>query len=150
MSEEAAKIDRILRALGHPLRRRILRRLADGAGSASSMAAEFDLELTNVSYHLNRVLAGGCEAVELVETVPRRGSIEKVYRLNEDLWTDWEWFPVTVDSKAWKEIEAAKREFNKRVGAAIEESRQRGSGRRGKTVEAIVGVVALQVADQDD
>jgi DNA-binding transcriptional ArsR family regulator len=88
MSEEASRLDRILKALNHPIRRRILRTLADHPGSASSLAEEFGLELSSVSYHLNRVLADGCDAVELVETIPRRGSVEKIYRLNPNLWSD--------------------------------------------------------------
>ncbi len=144
MSEESSRLDRILRALNHPLRRRILRALAERPGSASTLAEEFDAELSNVSYHLNRVLAGSCEAIELVETIPRRGSLEKIYRLSDDLWSDWQWFPVTVDSRTWKEIEAAKREFNKRVDAAIKDGRQRGPTKRGKAHEVIVGVAAIR------
>jgi DNA-binding transcriptional ArsR family regulator len=88
VSEETTRLDRILRALNHPIRRWILRTLADHPGSASSLAREIGLELGVVSYHLNRVLAADCDAVELVDSIHRRGSIEKVYRLNGDLWTD--------------------------------------------------------------
>jgi DNA-binding transcriptional ArsR family regulator len=189
VSEEATRLDRILRALGHPIRRRILRALADQPGSASSMAREFGLELPVVSYHLNRVLAGECDAVSLIETIPRRGSIEKIYRLNAELWTDsatvaavsgnprrslrmlspgecfleaveamgadtfaeldgsaWEWFPVAVDSRAWKAIQAAKKEFNQRVEAAVEEGRERKKRKRGETYDVVVGVAAFPAA----
>jgi len=81
-------LDRILRALNHPIRRMILRSLAARPGSASSLAREYEMELSVVSYHLNGVLARECDAVELVDTIPRRGSIEKVYRLKSDLWAD--------------------------------------------------------------
>jgi hypothetical protein len=135
------------------------------------------------------VLADECDAVTLVETVPRRGSIEKIYRLNAELWTDlaavaegggrrrqsmrmlspgecfleaveamgadtfaqldgsaWEWFPVAVDSGAWKAIQAAKREFNQRVEAAVEEGRERKKRRRGATYDVVVGVAAFPAA----
>ncbi len=189
MSEEPTKLDRILRALNHPIRRRILGTLADHPGSASSMAEEFGLELSVVSYHLNRVLADGCNAVDLVKMIPRRGSLEKIYGLNAELWSGlsltaqtsgkapralemlspgecflqaveamdadtfaqldgsvWEWFPVTVDSKAWKEIQAARAVFNKRVEAAAVGSQERGKGRRTKAHDVVVGVAAFPAA----
>lgn len=151
------------------------------------MAREFEIGLGSVSYHLNRVLAGECKAVDLVEKIPRRGSIEKVYRLDEDLWdgsagrsgrgpgrrlralspgecfleaadaldadtfaeldgSAWEWFSVAVDAKAWKRIRKARREFNKEVEAAVEESRAATEGRRTKTREVVVGVAAFPAA----
>jgi DNA-binding transcriptional ArsR family regulator len=94
LSDADAALNLILRALSHPVRRRILRALAEGPGSASTLAEEFGLKLSVVSYHLNRVLAKE-GTVELVETIPRRGSLEKVYRLKEDLWTS---LADTVDS----------------------------------------------------
>ena len=74
-------LDRVLRALNHPVRRRILRSLVDGTKSASSLSKELQLNLGITSYHLNQVLAKECEIVELVDVVPRRGAIEKFYRL---------------------------------------------------------------------
>jgi DNA-binding transcriptional ArsR family regulator len=74
-------LDRVLRALNHPVRRRILRVLVDGTGSASTLSRELQVDLGVVSYHLNQVLAKECDIVELVESIPRRGAIEKFYRL---------------------------------------------------------------------
>lgn len=193
MSEEATKLDRILKALNHPIRRRILRTLADQPGSASSLAEEFGLELSSISYHLNRVLAEGCNAVELVKMIPRRGSVEKIYRLNPDLWSDrsaaphssgeargalrtlapgecfleaveaidanafveldgsaWEWFPATIDIKAWKEIQSAKRDFNDRVEGAVEEFQESPRRRRRDTYEVVVGVAAFPAAPRGE
>ena len=56
-----APLDRVLRALGHPLRRRILRALVDGNGSASTLSKEFRVSLGTVSYHLNQILAKECD-----------------------------------------------------------------------------------------
>ena len=39
------------------------------------------MDLGVVSYHLGGVLAKQCMVVELVDTVPRRGSVEKFYGL---------------------------------------------------------------------
>ncbi len=71
--------DDLLSALRHPLRRRILRLLADGeAWSPRRMAAALRQPLSNVSYHV-RVLAER-SAITLVETRPSRGSVEHFYR----------------------------------------------------------------------
>lgn len=76
-----APLDRVLRALNHPIRRRILRALVDGEASASALSRQLRLDLGVVSYHLNQVLGRECEVVELTRTVPRRGALEKFYRL---------------------------------------------------------------------
>lgn len=74
-------LDRVLHALGHPVRRQILRSLVRRDGSASAISKELDLDLSVVSYHLNQVLARECGVVELVEAVERRGALEKIYAL---------------------------------------------------------------------
>ncbi|HEU4739957.1 MAG TPA: winged helix-turn-helix domain-containing protein [Solirubrobacterales bacterium] len=74
-------LDRVLHALGHPVRRQILRSLIKRDGSASAISKELDLDLSVVSYHLNQVLARECGVVELVEAVERRGALEKIYAL---------------------------------------------------------------------
>jgi len=74
-------LDRVLHALGHPVRRQILRSLVRRDGSASAISKELDLDLSIVSYHLNQVLARECGVVELVEAVERRGALEKIYAL---------------------------------------------------------------------
>lgn len=129
-------LDRVLRALNHPLRRRILRELGTRPASASALARAFDEELGAVSYHLNQVLARECGVIELVETIARRGALEKIYGLNTEIWAEvatvpelggggCDWFPVEVDSPTWDEICAARREFHERVTAAVEAGRRR-------------------------
>lgn len=81
MSEERSTLDRVLSALNHPIRRKIMRELVDSPNSASKLAKVFELDLGVVSYHLNKVLAKQCKVVELIDTVPRRGSVEKIYEL---------------------------------------------------------------------
>lgn len=79
-----AKLDRsddndLLLALRHPLRREILRRMADGkAISPLELSTLLDQPLSNVSYHM-RVLAK-CGATTLVRTKPARGSMQHFYR----------------------------------------------------------------------
>jgi DNA-binding transcriptional ArsR family regulator len=79
-----APIDRpddsdLLVALRHPLRRRILREMADGeAVSPRQLSATLRQPLSNVSYHV-RVLAER-SVVTQVETRPVRGSLQHFYR----------------------------------------------------------------------
>jgi len=71
--------DELLTALGHPLRRRILRRMTETDRYSPRELAEYLSEpLSNVSYHV-RVLAD-CGALELVGTRPVRGSTQHFYR----------------------------------------------------------------------
>ncbi len=159
-------LDRVLRALNHPLRRRILRELGSEPASASTLAKTFDEELGAVSYHLNQVLARECGVIELVETVARRGALEKIYGLNQAIWAEvsavpelggggCDWFPVEVDPPTWLEICEARRDFQDRVAAAVAASRER-SGRpdadeRGRQMRRfIVGVAAFPTAESSE
>lgn len=68
----------LLIALRHPLRRDILRKMAEEEPiSPRQLAAALDQPLSNVSYHV-RVLAD-CAAVTLVKTKPVRGSMQHFY-----------------------------------------------------------------------
>jgi len=69
----------LLVALRHPVRRQILREMADGqAVSPRELSERLDLPLSNVSYHV-RVLAD-CATVSLIHTQPVRGSMQHFYR----------------------------------------------------------------------
>jgi DNA-binding transcriptional ArsR family regulator len=69
----------LLMALRHPLRRRILRELANGeARSPRELAAALRRPLSNVSYHVRVLTERG--ATILVGTEPSRGSVEHFYR----------------------------------------------------------------------
>jgi DNA-binding transcriptional ArsR family regulator len=68
----------LLAALRHPLRRRILRLMADGeAVSPRELSSALRQPLSNVSYHV-RVLAD-YGAVTLVRTTPTHGSVQHFY-----------------------------------------------------------------------
>lgn len=69
---------RLVKALGHPLRQRILQELRDEPASPSELAEALGEPLGNVSYHV-KILAE-CQAVELVRTAPVRGALEHFYR----------------------------------------------------------------------
>ena len=69
---------RVIRALGHPLRMRILTLLNQRVASPAGLARELGAPLGQVSYHVK--ILRECEAIELVRTEPVRGAIEHFYR----------------------------------------------------------------------
>lgn len=109
---EEAPLDRILRVLNHPIRRRILRELVEGPGSAKTISRQLGEELGLISYHLNQVLAKDCGIVELADSVARRGAIEKIYQLKfGDKQSFEERFIIDViamDSPAFKSLQGSR------------------------------------------
>jgi DNA-binding transcriptional ArsR family regulator len=89
-STEAAIDHRLLKALSHPLRQRILRVLNERVASPSELSRDLDEPLGNVSYHVKALLEH--DAIELVRTAPVRGALEHFYRamtrvqLDDDHW----------------------------------------------------------------
>ncbi|HEX3362430.1 MAG TPA: helix-turn-helix domain-containing protein [Solirubrobacterales bacterium] len=92
-------------AISHPVRFRIITAMNAPERNASpkELAEEFDLDVKRVAYHVRELEALGY--LELVETEPRRGSIEHVYRPVQrfEAWSlEWgELFP------AFKQVVAA-------------------------------------------
>ena len=88
----------LVRALGHPLRQRLLILLHKyGEASPRELALRSGEPLGNVSYHVRILRENDC--VELVRTEPRRGAVEHFYRATarpmlDD--TQWAQLPVTV------------------------------------------------------
>lgn len=70
----------LFNALGHPMRRQILRRMLGDGGEISprELAAQLHQPLSALSYHV-RVLAE-CKAIELVRTRQIRGTTQHFYR----------------------------------------------------------------------
>jgi DNA-binding transcriptional ArsR family regulator len=75
---------RLMKALGHPIRLRALTILNQRAASPSEIADEVDAPVGVVSYHIRILEELGC--IELVRTTPRRGAIEHHYRALERPW----------------------------------------------------------------
>lgn len=87
-SVEAAQ--RLRRALGHPLRMRILMRLNEAVRSPVQLAGEQEEPLNTVAYHVRVLLDLGF--LELVRTAPRRGATEHFYRAQQrPILTDEDW-----------------------------------------------------------
>ena len=107
---------RILKALSHPLRQRVLRVLNERVASPAEIAEQLGERLGNVSYHV-RVLRDA-ECVELVRTAPVRGALEHFYRATARPFLDsdqWARLPLSTRrglfgqtlSQIWRDVDAA-------------------------------------------
>src|SRR3954471_7479187 len=72
---------RLAKALSNDVRARALALLLEEASSPKLIAADLGLDLRSVAYHVRVLKKLGC--IELVETRPRRGAVEHVYRAAE-------------------------------------------------------------------
>lgn len=90
--------DRLIKAISHPLRHRVLVVLSEGVASPKAVADRLGEPLGRVSHHV-RVLAG-LGAIELVRTEPRRGAVEHFYRAIIRPW---------FDDDAWSRLPRATR-----------------------------------------
>ena len=82
MAQRPASLDqRMATALSNPLRARALDLIATGVASPKRIAEELDLDVRTIAYHVRVLRKLGC--IELVETLPRRGAVEHVYRVVE-------------------------------------------------------------------
>ena len=89
---------RIVKALGHPLRQRILHALSGGVLSPKQVAHKLGEPLGNVSYHVRILLDH--DAIELVDTRPVRGAIEHFYRATiRPFFDDTHWAQLPVASR---------------------------------------------------
>jgi Helix-turn-helix domain len=110
-------------AISHPVRFRIITAMnaPERAASPKELAEEFDLDVKRVAYHVRELTALGY--LELVDTEPRHGSIEHVYRPVLGFrawWHEWsELFPafkrVVASSALRLGVEA--------IGASIDSGR---------------------------
>jgi DNA-binding transcriptional ArsR family regulator len=117
--KEATVDQRLIKALGHPVRMRALQVLNTRVASPSELAKELDEPLGNVAYHV-KILEEN-DAIELVRTAPVRGAREHFYRATIRPWWDdesWARLPASVRRElfdetlqdAWDEVVAAAEE----------------------------------------
>jgi DNA-binding transcriptional ArsR family regulator len=106
VSQSTPLIDqRIVKALGHPLRVQILAILDERVASPNEISKETGESLGTVSYHV-RLLAK-LDCLELVETVPRRGALEHYYRATVRPWfekEDWQNLPASLRGGVSSEV----------------------------------------------
>jgi DNA-binding transcriptional ArsR family regulator len=89
---------RLLKALAHPLRFRVLWRLNEVVASPKELAEEFGESLPKLSYHVRVLYEMG--AIELVRETPRRGAIEHHYRaLTRAVIGDADWARLPLSSR---------------------------------------------------
>lgn len=69
---------RLAKALSNDVRAQALDLITDGAKSPTTIADELGLDVRGVAYHVRVLKKLGC--IELVETLPRRGAVEHIYR----------------------------------------------------------------------
>lgn len=84
---------RMFKALSHSLRVEILRQLEEGPSSPNRISERLGEEVSNVSHHMKVLLE--CECVELIDTRPVRGTVERVYKLKPQ---------GAIGSASWKEV----------------------------------------------
>lgn len=91
----------LFNALGHTMRRQILREMLDTGGEISprELAARLGEQLSALSFHV-RVL-DECDAVELVRTEQVRGSTQHFYRVIVK--ADWALAALKVDKQSPRE-----------------------------------------------
>jgi DNA-binding transcriptional ArsR family regulator len=88
---------RLVRAIGHPLRLRLLTIFNERVASPSDLAAELGEPIGNVSYHTRILARLGC--VELVKTKQVRGAVEHYYRaVVRPVFSDEDWaeLPLSI------------------------------------------------------
>jgi DNA-binding transcriptional ArsR family regulator len=89
--------ERIVKAISHPIRHKVLLLLNDRVASPNEIANEIGESLGRVSYHVRQLAEVG--AIELVRTEPRRGAVEHFYRATARAWfsdADWAQLPKTT------------------------------------------------------
>lgn len=114
-----APIDQnLVKALGHPLRVRILETLQGRSASPVQLSKEMDESLGVVSYHTNALVDCGC--IEQTHTRPRRGTIEHFFTAIPRSFVgaqDWRRAPLSVRGGV---SEAAIGTLVERAAAALE------------------------------
>jgi DNA-binding transcriptional ArsR family regulator len=88
---------RLVRAIGHPLRLRLLTIFNERVASPSDLAVELGEPIGNVSYHTRILARLGC--VELVRTKQVRGAVEHYYRaVVRPVFSDEDWaeLPLSI------------------------------------------------------
>jgi DNA-binding transcriptional ArsR family regulator len=107
---------RLVKAIGHPIRTQALAILNERVASPNELAKELGEPLGVVSYHVRILLDLG--ALELVRTEPRRGAVEHYYRavmrpfFDQD---DWNAMPKSMRQSIsaatlrliWQDVERA-------------------------------------------
>jgi DNA-binding transcriptional ArsR family regulator len=99
MSDSSGIDQSLVKALGHPLRVRIVKILWERVSSPNEMAKDLDEPLGNVSYHVKVLHDAGC--IEEIRNEPRRGAVEHYYKATLD---------SSLQLKGWQTVPPALRQ----------------------------------------
>jgi Helix-turn-helix domain len=89
---------RVIKAIGHPLRWKMLEALNEDDASPVQLARRFGEGVNLVAYHMRILVEVG--AAELVRTEPRRGSTEHYYRATmRPYFADREWARLPLETR---------------------------------------------------
>lgn len=109
---------RVVRAMGHPVRVQALAILNERVASPNEIAKELGQTVGHVSYHV-KVLKE-CECIELVDTAPRRGAMEHYYRATDRAFLDAEeWAALPASLRPGISASAIKAIFNDVASAVL-------------------------------
>jgi DNA-binding transcriptional ArsR family regulator len=153
--------EKLVHALSHPLRIRLLQLLEEEAASPAMLRNQVDPEisLSGVSYHLGVLYDSGC--LERAEGAPRPGADERfffakpqvfvdpLYRAHADL-TDPEdamsanWSGIVVDRFGWDQVVDVLRNARLQLAAIEEQSKGRLATLNQGGTPLVVGVVAFE------
>lgn len=103
---------RLIKAIAHPLRHRVLLALGDAVASPKEIARQLGEPLGRVSHHVRLLRRLG--AIELVETRQRRGAVEHFYRAK---------MQPFFDDSAWAGLPSATRRafFDQGLGRIVDD-----------------------------
>ena len=110
---------RLVRAMGHPVRVQALVILNERVASPNEIAKELDQTVGHVSYHV-KVLKE-CDCIELVDTAPRRGAMEHYYRATDRAFLnaeEWDALPASI--RPGMSASGIKTVFNDVASAVVE------------------------------
>jgi DNA-binding transcriptional ArsR family regulator len=123
----------VIRALSHPLRVRILEAVQGHPASTSELAEQMGRSVGVIAYHANTLLACGC--LEIVETLPREGSVEHRFGIAPACFVDAAEWSRADDEIRCDVTEATMRALmdraSKVIGLAASEERRRRARDRG-------------------
>lgn len=89
---------RLLKGLSHPIRLELLGILSYRDISPSEFAKHRREPISNLTYHFNLLEELGC--IELARTVPKRGSVEHIYRrIKRVIFTDRDWLIMPDEAR---------------------------------------------------
>jgi DNA-binding transcriptional ArsR family regulator len=98
----------LVQGLAHPLRARMLSILQERQASPKELAAEFEIPLANVAYHIQ--VLRKLKLIRLVKKTPRRGAVEHHYRADQ---------AAHINNSSWGETPGLVKQTL--VAAALEE-----------------------------